>query len=112
MVTLGELAAGVHRAVELFGVESPQARARRRTLDAVQPHGRPPFEMFDLDQETWERFGEIRMPLGRRVSHNDTWIAASALVHDRLLVTQDADLAARMGGLPGARVAYVPRAHS
>ena len=113
VVTLGELAAGVHRAVEQFGSGSVEANARQRTLDVAAGReaggsGRPRLSTFDIDAATWGCFGEISGPMGRRVSNNDKWIVAAAIVNERVLVTQDETLA-RRAEVVGAAVTYVGR---
>jgi len=113
VVTLGELAAGVHRAVEQFGSGSVEANARQRTLDVAAGReaggsSRPRLSTFDIDAATWGCFGEISGPMGRRVSNNDKWIVAAAIVNERVLVTQDETLA-RRAEVVGAAVTYVGR---
>lgn len=113
VVTLGELAAGVHRAVEQFGSGSVEANARQHTLDVAAGReaggsGRPRLSTFDIDAATWGCFGEISGPMGRRISNNDKWIVAAAIVNERVLITQDETLADRAGGI-GVEVALVRR---
>ena len=113
VVTLGELAAGVHRAVEQFGSGSVEANARQRTLDVAAGReaggsSRPRLSTFDIDAATWGCFGEISGPMGRRISNNDKWIVAAAIVNERVLVTQDETLA-RRAEVVGAAVTYVGR---
>ncbi len=113
VVTLGELAAGVHRAVEQFGSGSVEAKARQRTLDVATwreagGSSRPRLSTFDIDAATWGCYGEVSGPMGRRVSNNDKWIVAAAIVNKRVLVTQDETLADRAAGV-GVEVALVRR---
>jgi hypothetical protein len=66
-------------------------RARRlRTLSAVQNA----FEPISIDSHVARMFAEIvaeARRLGRRPKIMDTWIAATALVHDLPVYTQDED---------------------
>jgi predicted nucleic acid-binding protein len=106
-VTLGELSAGVHKAIDDLGEGSLEAVVRRRTLGAARDRRR--FSAYGIDTATWQMFGEISGRIGRRVGHNDKWITASAIANERALITQDATLAERADGVLGLRVFYVER---
>lgn len=87
-VTIGELERGVAQAVD----ESTQGR-RRATLRFAREQ-LAPVEL-DSDGDQPEAFGQIAAALSRKISHNDTWIAAAAVTERRHLLTQDATLAAK-----------------
>lgn len=94
VVTLAELHLGVLLA---NGVAT---RARRlRTLTAVEAA----FEPLPVDAQVARSFAEIvaeARRLGRRPKIMDTWIAATAAVHDLPIYTQDDDFLA----IPGVQV--------
>jgi predicted nucleic acid-binding protein len=85
VVTLAKLHLGVLMAHGLA------VRTRRlRTLTAVQNA----FEPIPIDPIVARAFAEIvaaARQLGRRPKIMDTWIAATALVHDLTIYTQDED---------------------
>ena len=85
VVTIAELHLGVLMAHGL------STRARRLgTLTAVQNA----FEPISIDSQVARMFAEIvaeARRLGRRPKIMDTWIAATALVHDLPVYTQDED---------------------
>jgi predicted nucleic acid-binding protein len=94
VVTLAELHAGVLVASDV------DTRARRLgTLAAVAD-----VELLVVDEAVaveWARLRVLLAEAGRRANVNDLWIAATALVHDLAVVTQDADFTAleALGGL-------------
>ncbi len=78
-IVLGELRVGI----EKFG--SAQDEAALRDLIGS-------FEIVPVDEQVSLRYGELRAHLesiGQRMDNNDLWIAATALVHDAILVTAD-----------------------
>lgn len=87
-VTIGELERGVAQA----GDET--TRSRRR---AALRFAREQLDPLPLDPEgdQPEAFAHIAAALSRKISHNDTWIVAAAVTEQRLLLTQDATLAAK-----------------
>ncbi len=97
VVTLAELHIGVLMA------DQPEVRAARlRTLTMVQRF----FEPLTIDIEVARTFGELTAQArreGRRLKILDTWIAATAMVNDLTLYTQDDDFLA----IPKVRVVKV-----
>ncbi len=87
-VTIGELERGVAQAVD----EITQSR-RRATLRFAREQLAPVALAADGDQP--EAFGQISASVSRKISHNDTWIAAAAVAEGRRLLTQDAFFAER-----------------
>lgn len=84
VITIAELTAGVHAAVDTF------TRARRmatlRVLDSI--------DALPVGHEAAQAWGALRVGLrdiGRSVKANDLWIAAIAQTNDLPIVTQDAD---------------------
>lgn len=50
------------------------------------------LQKVPIDERIARRYGELRADLeiqGQRMSDNDLWIAATALIHDAILVTAD-----------------------
>ena len=92
-VTLGELRLGVLQA------RDPEAASRR--LSTYQLAQR--FEALTVDEavsEAWALLVSRLRATGRRAPANDSWIAATAIVHGVPVVTQDSDYDA----MPGVRV--------
>lgn len=84
VITLGELHAGVLMASD------ERARADRlKRLGDVQRS----FALIDVDPQVAQTFGELRASTRRRAVA-DLLIAATAVVHDMVLVTHDARQAA------------------
>jgi predicted nucleic acid-binding protein len=85
VVTIAELHLGVLMA------DDPDIRARRlRTLSAVEAA----FEPVPIDVDVARVFAEVVAEArrqGRRPRIMDTWIAATAIVHDLPVYTQDDD---------------------
>lgn len=85
VVTAAELELGVLRASE------PRARAMRlATLSRVQAT----YPLLPVDPEVASCFARIassELSKGRRLRRHDTWIAATAMRHAAVVVTQDAD---------------------
>jgi len=86
VVTLGELEAGV-----LLAADPSRGAERLRRLAALREEAL----VLDVDRRVAARYGELRAVTGRAPS-NDLWIAATALAHERTLVTRDR----AMAGLP------------
>ena len=87
VVTYGELRAGVLAATDV------SVRSRRlSTLQTVADLHPLPVDTAVADQ--WARLRLLLAVAGRRVNVNDTWIAATALVHGAEVWTQDADFTA------------------
>lgn len=85
VITVAELELGVLRA------EDAAIRARRlATLSRV----RATFPLLPVDPEVagcFARLAASELNDGRRLRRHDTWIAATALRHDAVVLTQDAD---------------------
>ena len=99
VVTLGELHAGV------LGARDTDIRARRlATLGTGLELLALPIDQAVALQ--WARLRVLLSEESRRVNVNDSWIAATALVHGVSVVTQDADfdLFADVAGLQVVRV--------
>lgn len=85
-VTIGELERGVGQAPDDL------TRSRRRATLRFAREQLAPVSLDSAGDET-EAFGQIAAAVSRRISHNDTWIAAAAVTERRHLLTQDAQLA-------------------
>jgi predicted nucleic acid-binding protein len=88
VVTAAELELGVLRA------RDTETRARRlATLSRVCAA----YPLLPVDAEVASCFARIaarELDAGRKLRRHDTWIAATALRHGALVVTQDADFSA------------------
>ncbi len=84
VITLGELHAGVLAARDI------ETRTRRlATLEALAS-----IYVLPINEEValiWAYLRARLADVGRRLNVNDSWIAATALVHDLPIVTQDSD---------------------
>lgn len=83
-ITLGELRLGVLQA------QNPESASRR--LSTYQLAQR--FEALAVDEavsEVWALLISRLRAAGRRAPINDSWIAATAIVHGVPIVTQDSD---------------------
>lgn len=87
-VTIGEL----ERVVAQASDEVTRTR-RRATLRFAREQLAP--LPLDSTGDQPEAFGQIAAAVSRKISHNDTWITASAVTEERTLLTQDADLATK-----------------
>ena len=84
VVTYSKLRAGVLAATDV------SVRSRRlSTLQTVADLHPLPVDTTVADE--WARLRLLLAAAGRRVTVNDTWIAATALAHGVPVVTQDAD---------------------
>lgn len=85
VVTAAELELGVLRATD------PAARATRlSTLSRVQAT----YSLLPIDPAVASCFARIasaELSKGRRLRRHDTWIAATAMRHGAVIITQDAD---------------------
>lgn len=88
VVTVAELELGVLRATD------PEARARRlSTLSRVQST----YPLLPIESEIASCFARIaaaERSRGRRLRRHNTWIAATAMRHDAVVLTQDSDFSA------------------
>jgi predicted nucleic acid-binding protein len=94
VVTISELRHGV------LAAEDHATRARRlSTLETARRLGAP----LVIDEAVGDEFARLRVALkasGRAMKVMDAWIAATAIVHDAAVCTQDADFdAAQEAGL-------------
>jgi predicted nucleic acid-binding protein len=98
-VTIAELQAGVLVSSDV------DTRARRlATLEATAD-----IELLPIDADVAAQWARLRVHLveiGRRVTVNDLWIAATAAAHGLPVVTQDGDFAA-LEGAAGVTVVRV-----
>lgn len=88
VVACGELARGVHRARSAVRRELRRSEVERllAEIDAVLPIG----------QEIVEAYGQLTAFLdmqGTPIPTNDAWMAATALAHDLILVSDDGHFA-------------------
>jgi predicted nucleic acid-binding protein len=96
VITLGELRLGVLQA------KGPEAAARR--LSTYQLAQR--FEPLGIDEavsEAWALLVTRLRAANRRAPINDSWIAATAMVHSIPIVTQDSDY----DGMPNIEVVAI-----
>jgi hypothetical protein len=90
VITLGELRLGVLQA------SGPEAAARRlSTYQLAQRFA--PIPVDEAVSEAWALLVSQLRAANRRIPINDSWIAATAVVHDIPIVTQDSDYAAMTG---------------
>jgi predicted nucleic acid-binding protein len=94
VITYAQLRAGVLAASDL------SVRSRRLTILQTVADLNP----LPIDAPVADAWAELRLRIaesGRRITINDTWIAATALAHDVPVVSQDAnfDVLADLGGL-------------
>ena len=85
VVTLGELHAGV------LAAKDGAARALRL---ATLAYAEANFEAIPIDERVAREWGRLVVEArdrNRRAPINDTWIAATAIVHGLVVVTQDND---------------------
>ncbi|MDQ6749920.1 MAG: PIN domain-containing protein [Actinomycetota bacterium] len=85
VVTLAELEVGV-----LVAADEDARATRLQTLVAVRERAAP----LEVDQRTasaYARLASAALRAGRRPRIHDTWIAATALVHESAVWTQDRD---------------------
>lgn len=93
VVTIGELRLGVLVASDLD--------TRHRRLTTLQLASvLEPLPVDDRVAEAWSGLVASLRAAGRRMSVNDSWIAATALAHEIPVVTKDADF----DDLPGLTV--------
>jgi predicted nucleic acid-binding protein len=85
VVTISELRFGV------LAAENHEIRARRLgTLEAARRVGSP----LIIDEAVGDELARLRVALralGRAIKVMDAWIAATAVAHDAVVCTQDAD---------------------
>jgi predicted nucleic acid-binding protein len=84
IVTVAELRVGV-----LLAAKDDVRAARLRTLGFAERL--QPLPIDDPVADAWARLAVGLRSVGRRLSVNDAWIAATAMAHELSLVTRDAD---------------------
>ena len=85
VVTISELRYGV-----LAAADHSTRAVRLSTLETARRLGRP----LAIDEAVGDELARLRVALralGRAIKVMDAWIAATALVHDAAVCTQDAD---------------------
>ena len=87
-MTIGELERGIAQASDEV------TRTRRRATLRFAREQLAPIPLDTVGDQP-EAFGQIAAAVSRKISHNDTWIAAGAVTEERVLLTQDANLAAK-----------------
>lgn len=95
-ISIGELRAGVLAASDLLTAD--------RRLDTLQ--AALALEPIPVDESVAAAWARLRVALrdqGRRLGVNDSWIAATAMAHDLVVVTQDDDY----DDVPGLTVVHV-----
>ena len=96
VVTIGELRLGV-----LAASDGPSRARRLETLSRAER-----LEPLPIDASVAHAWATLRLALrdsGRRMSLNDSWIAATAIAHHLPVVAQDGDY----DGVPGLHVVTV-----
>ena len=95
-ISIGELRAGVLAASDVLTAD--------RRLDTLQ--AALALEPIPVDESVAAAWARLRVALrdqGRRLGVNDSWIAATAMAHDLVVVTQDDDY----DDVPGLTVVHV-----
>ena len=84
VISVGELTLGIHKAPEEY-----KERLRQRTQELLTRF----TTILAVTREVAERYGDIvsQVPPGQHIGQNDHWIAAIALTHGLVLVTNDPD---------------------
>lgn len=99
VITIAELRAGVLAAPDI-------AIRDRRLLTLERVAGVPTLPIDDSVGRTWAGMRCYAAAVGRRVSVNDMWIAATAATHELPVITQDHDFYA-LSGIGGLTVVEV-----
>lgn len=84
VISVGELTLGIHKAPQEY-----KEKLWQRTHEMLAR-----FEsIFEVTREVADRYGDIvsQVPPGQHIGQNDYWIAAIALTHDLVLITNDPD---------------------
>jgi predicted nucleic acid-binding protein len=84
VISVGELAFGVYKAPQEY-----RERLRQRTQEMLARF----TSILDVTHAVAETYGTIvsQVPSGYHIGQNDYWIAAIALTHNLVLVTNDPD---------------------
>ncbi len=90
-----EVAVSVVTAAELeLGVLRAGDPATRATRLATVSRVRAQYALLPIDDETatcFARLADEQLRAGRKLRRHDTWIAATALRHNAVVLTQDSD---------------------
>lgn len=90
-----EIAVSVVTAAELeLGVLRAQDRSARAARVATLSRVRAEYPLLEIDAPTASCFARIadeELRAGRRLRRHDTWIAATAMRHGAVVLTQDTD---------------------
>ncbi|MGP0101220.1 MAG: PIN domain-containing protein [Solirubrobacteraceae bacterium] len=90
-----EIAVSVITAAELeLGVLRARDQPTRATRLATLTRVRTEYPLLEVDAATASYFARIadeQLGAGRKLRRHDTWIAATAMRHDAVVVTQDDD---------------------
>jgi len=84
VISVGELTLGILKAPQEY-----KERLRQRTQEMLAR-----FQaIIEVTREVAERYGELvsRVPPGQHIGQNDYWIAAIAITHNLVLITNDPD---------------------
>ena len=91
----GEIAVSVVTGAELeLGVLRAGDPATRATRLATVSRVRAQYALLPIDDETatcFARLADEQLRAGRKLRRHDTWIAATALRHNAVVLTQDSD---------------------
>src|SRR6266511_2931285 len=92
VISVGELTFGIHKAPYEY-----QERLWQRTREILARFQ----SILEVNREVADRYGTIvaQVPPGQHIGQNDYWIAAIALTHNLVLITNDPDFD-RIHGLP------------
>ena len=84
VISVGELAFGIYKAPQEY-----QERLRQRTQEMLARFS----SILEVTHAVAETYGTIvaQVPPGYHIGQNDYWIAAIALTHNLVLVTNDPD---------------------
>lgn len=96
IITIGELRAGVLAAADVV------TRDRRLTT-LTHALSLKPLPIDELVADAWAKLRVTLRDGGVKMPVNDSWIAATAVAHGLLLITQDADYVE----IPGLSVVHV-----
>lgn len=91
VVSVGEPTLGIYRAPQ-----EHKEKLRQRTHEMLLRFK----AILDVTHRVAEKYGEMvsQVPPGQHIGQNDYWIAAIALIHDLVLITNDPDFD-RVSGL-------------
>jgi predicted nucleic acid-binding protein len=84
VINVGELTLGIHKAPQ-----EHREKLRQRTDEMLASFA----SILEVTRDVADTYGHIvaQVPPGQHIGQNDYWIAAIALTHDLVLVTNDTD---------------------